>query len=513
MPLTEEQKKNLSPEQRRALEMTSRNQEIPDAGQAMMPQAGGAPLAGPWVPPVAPSLAPTATTPVGMPPMTTEDAGAPPQAIQPAGVPPENAADAPPLPAVQAQPGWIPMTQDSGSSGKVLTPEFHQHVKNAAESFQKSIDLNTKASLEENKIRGVQSQADYIQAQADQQQQERLSNYAQNAYNNAYQNQMKAAQDVRNSRVDPNHYWKEKGTANQIASAIAVGLGSLGSSITHGPNFAMQIIDGAINRDMSAQESEAKKKMSLYDMARDATQGTRQMSADEQARFNAGKIARLEVGKQMLESQMTGIKAQRVLGQAEAMKSAFEEQQAKLAAETASTFSSHTHNVMNAGGTEGGITAENYIPALNAVADPETKKTVNALQANAEHITRLTDQLLALRKEHGVKVGTYGTDAYEQATALEKQLVTRAMQQMRMRGASKEAQEHFRGEFGNVHSWRDIDDKIIKNFADTARSGVTEEAQALGARFLPKGVVPPNLVVGRPKRVPRSVEQESAEDE
>lgn len=59
--------------------------------------------------------------------------------------------------------------------------------------------------------------------------------------------------------IDPKHWWKEAGVGGSIIAALSMGLGALGSGLSgiHGsatPNYAMQIIDNAINRDMQAQK-------------------------------------------------------------------------------------------------------------------------------------------------------------------------------------------------------------------------------------------------------------------
>lgn len=64
--------------------------------------------------------------------------------------------------------------------------------------------------------------------------------------------------------IDPKHWWKEAGVGGSIIAALSMGLGALGSGLSgiHGnatPNYAMQIIDGAINRDMQAQQANLEK--------------------------------------------------------------------------------------------------------------------------------------------------------------------------------------------------------------------------------------------------------------
>ena len=59
---------------------------------------------------------------------------------------------------------------------------------------------------------------------------------------------------VTNFEIDPRRFYKEG--YNAIGSAIAVALGAFGSSLTGGPNSALQIIDSAVGRDIAAQRAQ-----------------------------------------------------------------------------------------------------------------------------------------------------------------------------------------------------------------------------------------------------------------
>lgn len=46
-------------------------------------------------------------------------------------------------------------------------------------------------------------------------------------------------------------YWKDKGIGMQVLAAISAGLGAMGASLNGGPNYALEIINGAIDRDIA----------------------------------------------------------------------------------------------------------------------------------------------------------------------------------------------------------------------------------------------------------------------
>jgi hypothetical protein len=61
-------------------------------------------------------------------------------------------------------------------------------------------------------------------------------------------------QAVANLQVDPNRLFRgEKGAVTAIGSALAVALGTFGSGISRTPNYALQMVQGAIDRDVASQ--------------------------------------------------------------------------------------------------------------------------------------------------------------------------------------------------------------------------------------------------------------------
>lgn len=69
--------------------------------------------------------------------------------------------------------------------------------------------------------------------------------------------------DIENGKIDPNHYWHEKGTGGRIMASIGLLLSGLGSGLGGGPNMAMQVIQANIKRDIDAQEKNLETKKSL----------------------------------------------------------------------------------------------------------------------------------------------------------------------------------------------------------------------------------------------------------
>lgn len=58
------------------------------------------------------------------------------------------------------------------------------------------------------------------------------------------------------SEIDQDRIWKRKGTGARIVSAISAALGAFGAALAKTPNFALEIINGEIERDIRSQEQE-----------------------------------------------------------------------------------------------------------------------------------------------------------------------------------------------------------------------------------------------------------------
>lgn len=59
--------------------------------------------------------------------------------------------------------------------------------------------------------------------------------------------------EVANNRINPSNFFASRSSGAQFGASIAVALGALGQAMLGGPNQALDIINGAIDRDMEAQ--------------------------------------------------------------------------------------------------------------------------------------------------------------------------------------------------------------------------------------------------------------------
>lgn len=67
-------------------------------------------------------------------------------------------------------------------------------------------------------------------------------------------------------QVDPEAYWKDKGTLGRLGAAIAIGLGQFGALMRGGPNTAWQIIQSGIQENIDAQKANIATAKHAFDM-------------------------------------------------------------------------------------------------------------------------------------------------------------------------------------------------------------------------------------------------------
>lgn len=62
--------------------------------------------------------------------------------------------------------------------------------------------------------------------------------------------------DLGNRKIDPMRVWHNASVPQQILGALAMAFGAFGAALAKTPNFAMQMIQGAVDRDIDAQKTE-----------------------------------------------------------------------------------------------------------------------------------------------------------------------------------------------------------------------------------------------------------------
>lgn len=108
--------------------------------------------------------------------------------------------------------------------------------------------------------------------------------------------------------VDPDAYFKEKGTAGKVMSAVAVLFGNVAVAFGAKSNVALDNIKEAIDRNIKAQEDNLKnQRASFQDETNLFKQNLDAFGTPEKARA-ASHVAYLELGQKMLDERMAQLK-------------------------------------------------------------------------------------------------------------------------------------------------------------------------------------------------------------
>ncbi len=69
--------------------------------------------------------------------------------------------------------------------------------------------------------------------------------------------------DVKNQKIDPNHFWANRSSLGKASTAIGLILGGMGAGLTGGPNPALQFLNQQIDRDIEGQKMQMGQKMNM----------------------------------------------------------------------------------------------------------------------------------------------------------------------------------------------------------------------------------------------------------
>lgn len=127
----------------------------------------------------------------------------------------------------------------------------------------------------------------------------------QQTWDSKYASLQKEQDAVARQTVDPRRLFHgDSGTLNAITSAIAVGLGAFGASLTGGPNYAHQIVQASIDRDIQAQEDAIRRRGDNANNAMSNFMRAHGMDADEArtavkaiAQQYAGSLAQIQAAR------------------------------------------------------------------------------------------------------------------------------------------------------------------------------------------------------------------------
>lgn len=222
-------------------------------------------------------------TPAGAP--TPQAPETPPQG--PAALPPPQAAGgpqaaAPTLPnggldldkairVTHSKAGYIPTSQSLETKGGVQDPALREEMlKNYGEqatAMRASHDLEQQALQAQVGANALAyKQADTKALELEKQQADRLAKDQLGAqeYTRISDHIARDRDAIANKEVDPGRIFRGKPLA-QVNAALAAALGAFGSAFTHGPNFALDIINKKIDDDIQAQREQIQRGVNAKD--------------------------------------------------------------------------------------------------------------------------------------------------------------------------------------------------------------------------------------------------------
>jgi len=197
-----------------------------------------------------------------------------------------------------------------------------------------------------------------------------------------------AQQAYASGKVDPNRFWSNLGTGQKIASIIGVFLGGLGARDGR-PNYALQILNDHIDKDIEAQKSDINKNQNLY------SQYVKQYG-DEQRASIATKLqlmssAQAQIAKAAAQNGSKQAMVNAQLGIAE-----FQRQAAPLEMKLAQLNT--MRQLVGANGSGSGGIPTNQVPA-SVLADPKTAGRLVDVGGKS-YLARTEDEAKQLRTEN-----------------------------------------------------------------------------------------------------------------
>jgi hypothetical protein len=345
------------------------------------PAAAVAPTPAPVVAPAAAPVAPTPAVAVApaaaVAPVAAPAAVAPPAAVKPAELTPEQLFN-----KRLADVGLDRTAYDK------MTPL----QKMAAQGLvRQAAALEAQTTADEEMVQGeIKAQQDIIDKEK-----ERLNTLETRA-NESRDLQKKILEEMDHLK-NPQSYFASLGTLGSIGSALSLAAGAFASGMTGMPNYAMQIFNNAVEKDLELQKM---KRDSLFARLRDA--GHSVESAEEVVRASARLVASAQAGKLAAMTKLPKVKASLALEQAKLTNDAIMKmaQVAEIEArpgERAAERDIRRQQMAESGARAAAAAEERRLAREQREALAEQKR----LDAQAERMVNVGDEDLELRTKTG----------------------------------------------------------------------------------------------------------------
>jgi hypothetical protein len=281
-------------------------------------------------------------------------------------------------------------------------------AKAADAAVASSLDLQAKATLDQ--AHAAQAELAAKAAMQDQHAQQLAQDNAQRAEAEAGRQarmqqleaeQTRLAQDVAKEArgIDPDR-WLHQSAGRAIGASLAAALGAYGATLAKTPNFALQIINDAIDRDFAGQKLKLQSKQDQQSMQARTIERTRALFGDQRAGDMAARANIMELHKAQLEQLGTKFKQTEVEANAAQSVALLTEEQAKLRAQAA-----HLEDVHQSSNTQ------SQVATVDGTGNAVGSGTKGQVPLTAYEVSKLASEL---KKKNDEAKFTGGADTANQ---------------------------------------------------------------------------------------------------
>lgn len=296
------------------------------------------------------------------------------------------------------------------------------------------------------------------------------------------------------SKVDPDRFWKERGTAARIGGAIAIALGAFGSSLTGGRNTALDIINDAITRDIDAQKNEIEVKKDKINVQgnliaqlrakgveeRVAESLARQRALDQTAERIAAATSKVDANGQTIASNKVMQQAQTTIAGLR-LQSAQEEEKRKAIAVQNVTAKHPAYSPADLAKMDQ-EKLKRFVPDVNSFA-PSEEIAKEAIKFNAEHrkVSAQIEKLKTMVAQYGNE--SLPTVAKAKMQQLRMMILTGLKDQEKLGAMSDSDRELLEQQIADPTKWftrGSTTVKLLDDIQDTLNTARMSKFQAYG---------------------------------
>jgi hypothetical protein len=290
------------------------------------------------------------------------------------------------------------------------------------------------------------------------------------------------------NRIDPNRYWSKMDTGNKIQAALAIALGGIGAGLMGGgKNYALEIINKAIDQDIDAQKED---RNSFYNVM--LNKHKRHETALSVAKADAlqkvqNALNAFNVQTKSAEAQQASAK---LLNDLDMQKVAYKDYFQKKNA--SDYLSKQAANGANLNPNEIQLlpkeTQERFINGVGLASKPESAVKIRDTKASADDINQIIDEMINIRKQVGREL--LPSVASQKADSLSKILIGKLREPILGPGTMQQAEyERLQQMIPVVTSAATLDDNVfarLNTVRDIVNSNLDNKIKAEGIGLKPR---------------------------